>query len=71
MPDITLEINEAAPVVLNFGYGVTAFDVESWIADLPEYASNEDAVTALGADQIYCASAEHQAAARGTLMRTF
>ncbi len=47
------------------------FDIDAWAADLPEYASNEDAVTALGVDKIYCASAEHQVAGRGTLMRTF
>lgn len=47
------------------------FDIDAWAADLVEYDSNDEAVLAIGTNKIYCAGAAHQAAARGTLMRTF
>jgi hypothetical protein len=46
MPDITLEINEAVPVVLNFGYGAviaTAAQLEVLFDDFNEYDSDESA----------------------------
>ena len=69
MSEVVIEIG-APEIVISFD-GCIPFDAEAWAEALPEYNSNEDAVTALGADKIYCAGSEHQVAGRGTLMRTF
>lgn len=62
MPDVTLEINEAVPIVLNFGHGAVLATLDNILAlldDLPEYQSDEDAGAVVGLYGWYKTSDNH------------
>ena len=71
MPDITLEINSATPIALNYGYGAvfaTVENLEALLNELVEYESDESAQAGgVASGGWYIASDNHVSAAGGTL----